>query len=156
MCLEGDFFVNDENKEIEGYAIVFANNKMDEFIPIWYTESYLDSHEYKRYKINQEYKAKNLEEPIFKHKKYYGFHGFFTLEDAMQYSDPEPDLVIVKCKFRHLIATGTQTNLPAFRCLYRTILEVVKIGKRNQHPTYTLQTSTGISSPSFSVAWEKP
>lgn len=133
MCLENEKLLPDNNKIINGYAVIekIKKNRYKSLIELYsFVPSYL---------INKEYIA-IIDRPLFSNNGYYGFHGFTNLKTAKKYYIRQKNwynimgwsninLVIVKCQFRNIIAKGNQENsqLPAFRAKYRTIIEEVNI-----------------------------
>lgn len=127
MCL-----VNEKKsnvKEITGYALVVNTQNKNLYKSMFYSKTlpepeYLQNREYKAHKEMDDRRYKFFIDEIP------GFHGFYNIEDAIQYSHTHifHILVIVKCKFRHIIAEGEirtdiYGNIPAFRAMYRTIIE---------------------------------
>lgn len=142
MCLENEILREDNNDEIFGYVVCkkIWDKRSYKYNPIYFIDSdipngYIKNKKYqavisKRAVINKLGKIQN-----------YGFYGFKTRASARIYkkhikSTYYGNFVIVKCKFKSIIAEGNQTlyytgthayiDLPAFRAKYRIIKEEIR------------------------------
>lgn len=133
MCLENERKVKDR-KNIVGYCVMNTTDTKNVYESVFCDGHMLGIKE-RKYKKGIRYKARR--ESVYYRKMYWddkivipGFHGFRTKKDVCLYIDKLGTIGrrVLKCEFDGVIASGkAEATIPAFRAMYRTILEEVEV-----------------------------
>jgi hypothetical protein len=146
MCLEAERQSNlKSDREIIGYVVMYRPSRWTPGIPESKDETKFHAtfgYEKEVYFLNKWYKAKKIpsKRTIYLSTDIPGFHAFRSEKDAVRCMDSTQ--VVVKAKFKGVIANGKHKGVRAFRAMHRCLLEVVYDPKKDGEGRYYRVCST--------------